>query len=65
MNILCLGASVVGVELAKDLVAAFLNAGFTVEERHRRRLAKVASMERHAWQGGRVQSPAQSQGGVA
>ena len=51
MNILCLGARVVGVELAKDLVAAFLNASFTGEERHRRRLDKVASIERRALQG--------------
>ena len=65
MNILCLGARVVGIELAKDLVAAFLNAGFTGEERHRRRLDKVASIERRARQGNQVQSPAQSQGGGA
>ncbi len=51
MNILCLGARVVGVELAKDLVAAFLNADFTGEERHRRRMDKVAAMERRALQG--------------
>ncbi len=51
MNILCLGARVVGIELAKDLVAAFLNAGFTGEDRHRRRLDKVAAMERRARQG--------------
>ena len=61
MNILCLGARVVGIELAKDLVAAFLNAGFTGEERHRRRLDKVAAMERRALQGSEVPS----QGGVA
>ncbi len=61
MNILCLGARVVGIELAKDLVAAFLNAGFTGEERHRRRLDKVVAMERRALQGNQVQS----QGGVA
>ncbi len=61
MNILCLGARVVGIELAKDLVAAFLNADFTGEERHRRRLDKVAAMERRALQGNQVQS----QGGVA
>ncbi len=61
MNILCLGARVVGIELAKDLVAAFLNAGFTGEERHRRRLDKVAAMERRALQGSEVQS----QGGEA
>ncbi len=51
MNILCLGARVVGIELAKDLVAAFLNANFTGEERHRRRLDKVAAIERRARQG--------------
>ncbi len=61
MNILSLGARVVGIELAKDLVAAFLNADFTGEERHRRRLDKVAAMERRALQGSEVQS----QGGVA
>ncbi len=61
MDILCLGARVVGIELAKDLVAAFLDAGFTGEERHRRRLDKVAAMERRARQGSEVQS----KGGVA
>ena len=48
MNVLCLGARVVGVELAKDLVTAFLNARFTGEERHRRRLDKVAAIEKRA-----------------
>ncbi len=61
MNILSLGARVGGIELAKDLVSAFLNADFTGEERHRRRLDKVAAMERRALQGNQVQS----QGGVA
>ncbi len=51
MNVLCLGARVVGIELAKDLVAAFLNARFTGEERHRRRLNKVAAIEKYAVQG--------------
>ena len=51
MNILCLGARAVGIELAKDLVAAFLKADFTGEERHRRRLDKVAAIERRARQG--------------
>ncbi len=40
-----------GVELAKDLVVAFLNAHFTGEERHRRRLNKVAAIEKNALQG--------------
>jgi ribose 5-phosphate isomerase B len=45
-NILCLGARVVGVELALEIVRAFVAARFSGEERHRRRLAKVAAMER-------------------
>ena len=44
-NVLCLGARVVGVELALDIVRAFVAAKFTGEERHRRRLAKVKAME--------------------
>jgi ribose 5-phosphate isomerase B len=46
MNVLCLGARVVGPELAAELVRAFLGATFSGEERHKRRVAKVAAMER-------------------
>lgn len=46
MNVLVLGARVVGIELAKELVQAFLRAEFTGEERHQRRLEKVAALER-------------------
>ncbi len=46
MNVLCLGARVVGPELAMELVTAFLNASFCNEERHRRRLDKVVDIER-------------------
>ncbi len=45
MNILCLVARVVGLELATELVTAFLKARFTGEERHRRRLEKVLALE--------------------
>jgi RpiB/LacA/LacB family sugar-phosphate isomerase len=45
-NVLCLGARVTGVELALELVRAFVAARFTGEERHQRRLAKVAEMEK-------------------
>ena len=45
VNVLVLGSRVVGDELAKDLCTIFLNARFTGEERHRRRLAKVQSIE--------------------
>lgn len=48
MNVLCLGARVVGSELARELAIAFLEARFTGEERHRRRLEKVLAIEREA-----------------
>lgn len=48
MNILCLGARIIGPALAKELVTAFLGARFTGEERHRRRLGKTLAIERGA-----------------
>lgn len=45
LNVLCLGARVIGVELALELVRAFLGARFSGEARHERRLAKIAAME--------------------
>jgi RpiB/LacA/LacB family sugar-phosphate isomerase len=48
MNVLVLGARVIGTKLAEELVQAFLNAKFTNEERHLRRLAKVKALEAHA-----------------
>ena len=50
MNILCLGARVIGIGLGKELVAAFLNARFSGEERHQRRLKKVLDIEAEAIQ---------------
>ena len=44
-NVLCLGARVVGVELALELVRTFVAARFSGEERHLRRLRKIADME--------------------
>ncbi|HET9582348.1 MAG TPA: ribose 5-phosphate isomerase B [Gemmatimonadota bacterium] len=46
MNVLTLGARVVGPELAAELVHVFLRAAFSGVERHRRRLAKVEALER-------------------
>ena len=46
MNILVMGARIIGPELVPELVTAFLGARFTREERHVRRLAKIAAMER-------------------
>ena len=45
MNVLCLGARVIGTELAKELVHTFLAAKFSNAERHVRRLGKVADIE--------------------
>ena len=45
MNVLCLGARVVGGAVAAELVSAFVGASFSGEERHARRLAKVLSFE--------------------
>jgi len=44
-NVCCLGARVIGPELAAEIVKVFVEARFTGEERHVRRLAKVAAME--------------------
>jgi len=48
INVLCLGARVIGEELAKELITAFLSAKFTGEERHRRRLAKIEEIEKRS-----------------
>jgi len=45
MNVLVLGGRVVGIELARELIHAFVNATFTGEERHVRRLAKITTLE--------------------
>lgn len=46
MNLLVLGARVIGVELARELVDHFLTARFNGEERHRRRVEKIKIIER-------------------
>jgi ribose 5-phosphate isomerase B len=48
MNVLCIGARVIGVELAREIVSMFLHAKFTGEERHVRRVAMVHEIEREA-----------------
>jgi RpiB/LacA/LacB family sugar-phosphate isomerase len=45
MNVLVLGSRVIGAELAREVVRPYLAAQFSGEERHRRRLAKVQSIE--------------------
>jgi ribose 5-phosphate isomerase B len=45
MNVLCLGGRIVGIELALEIVRAYLGAEFTNEPRHRRRVDKVLAIE--------------------
>jgi ribose 5-phosphate isomerase B len=45
LNVLCLGARVIGPALALDLVSAFLGARFSGDPRHHRRLAKILDIE--------------------
>jgi len=45
MNILCMGGRTVGPEVAWDLVKSFLEAEFSLEPRHLRRLGKVEALE--------------------
>jgi ribose 5-phosphate isomerase B len=46
MNLLCLGSRVIGIELAIELCRTFLNAEFSNEERHKRRLGKLHDIEK-------------------
>jgi ribose 5-phosphate isomerase B len=41
-----LGARIIGEELARELVRAFLPAKFTAEERHLRRVGKIKALEK-------------------
>jgi ribose 5-phosphate isomerase B len=45
MNVLCMGARVIGPALAKDIVSVFLASRFTNEQRHVRRLEKMKKIE--------------------
>jgi ribose 5-phosphate isomerase B len=46
VNVLCLGARVIGSELAKEIVKAWLSARFSNAERHVRRRDTVSALER-------------------
>jgi ribose 5-phosphate isomerase B len=48
MNVLCLGARIIGVELAKEIVIAFVNARLNTSEKYQRRLNKVLKIEQEA-----------------
>jgi ribose 5-phosphate isomerase B len=48
VNLICIGAQIVGDKLAKDILSAFLQAKFSTEPQFRRRVQKLADMERWA-----------------
>jgi ribose 5-phosphate isomerase B len=45
MNVVCLGGRIIGVELAKEVLRAFLSANFIAEPRFQRRLDKLLQVE--------------------
>src|SRR5260370_37938955 len=45
MNVLVLGSRIICVELATEIVRTYLRASYSGEERHRRRVAKIAALE--------------------
>jgi len=47
-NVCCLGARVIGTELAAEIIRVFVGARFSGDERHLRRVSKVAAMEDEA-----------------
>lgn len=52
MNVVCMGSRIVGDELAREIVDAFVEARFIEEERYRRRLEKVKALDRDRAQTG-------------
>ena len=46
MNVLCVGARVIGPEVAFEIIKAFVNARYSPQDRHARRLAKILEFER-------------------
>lgn len=45
MNVLCLGARIIGTEVAREIVLAFVGAEISSDPRHQRRTAKVRAIE--------------------
>jgi ribose 5-phosphate isomerase B len=51
MNVLCIGARVIGPELAFEIIRAFLGASYSPQPRHARRLDKIESIEKRVLAG--------------
>jgi RpiB/LacA/LacB family sugar-phosphate isomerase len=45
MNVLCIGSRIIGIELVKELIKAFLSAELQKEDRFIRRFEKIKSIE--------------------
>jgi ribose 5-phosphate isomerase B len=54
VNVVCMGARVIGPLIAAEVLEAFVGARFTGEERHVRRVGKIAAIEREFGPGGRA-----------
>lgn len=52
MNVLCIGARVIGQELARDIVRSFLSAKYAPQPRHQKRVDKILAIEQKALSGG-------------
>ena len=48
VNVVCIGAQVIGRKVAEDCLRAFLSAQFSSEEQFRRRVEKLSELERRA-----------------
>ncbi|MBU9711178.1 RpiB/LacA/LacB family sugar-phosphate isomerase [Evansella tamaricis] len=48
VNVMCIGAQIVGAWLAEDLIASFLNARFSTEDHFQRRVRKLHDIELEA-----------------
>lgn len=51
VNVLCIGAQIVGIKLADEILRAFLKAEFSTAEEFRRRVRKLADLEQELMQG--------------
>lgn len=51
MNVLCIGARIIGSALAEEIVTAFLQAKYTPQPRHQRRVDKIIEIEQRALRG--------------
>jgi len=48
VNVICLGAQIIGLNLAEEILKAFLDAEFSTEDHFRRRVEKLSELERDA-----------------